>query len=243
MKFSAIRSHKLNLAVLALLAVLFPFSVCGQESTNDEGFEKIFDGKSLEGWSGDESIWSVKDGVIVGKTTKDKPLKQNTFLIFKGDPIEDFELRLKFKATGNRANSGIQFRSKDMGKFVVGGYQADIDITGRFIGILYEERGRGILAQRGEKVERTEEGKKKKLGKTLDEEEFKSKVDLEGWNEYVVIAKGNHIIQKINGLTTVDFTDNESKKASSKGILALQCHVGPPMSIEFKDIQLKRIEK
>ena len=163
-------------------------------------------------------------------------------MIFEGKPVADFELKLKFKITGPRANSGIQFRSKHLGDFVVAGYQADIDITGTYIGILYEERGRGILARRGQKVVRNKDGKSETKGKTLDEDAFKKKVDLSDWNEYVIVARGNHIVQKINGMTTVDFVDEQTAKAAKQGILALQCHVGPPMTIQFKDIELKRID-
>ena len=213
-----------------------------EDSSKDEKYESLFDGKSLKGWEGDKKIWSVKDGAITGETTKDNRIKANTFLIWQGDDLEDFELKLKFRISGERANSGIQFRSADKGNYVVGGYQADIDITGRFIGILYEEKGRGILAQRGNKVVRSAEGKSKTMEKILDQKKFKEKVDPKIWCDFTVIAKGNHIVQKINGMTTVDFTDNESKKAATKGILALQCHVGPPMKIQFKDIQLKRFK-
>ncbi len=232
-----------SILTLTIALSFFAVPLSGQEKTDtkNDGYQQLFDGKSLEGWSGNKKIWSVQDGAITGETTKDNRIKANTFLIWQGKPLEDFELKLKFRISGNRANSGIQFRSVDKGNHVVGGYQADIDITGRFIGILYEERGRGILAQRGKKVERSAEGKSKVVGTTMDEKKFKEKVDPKKWCEFTIIARGNHIVQKINGITTVDFTDNETKKAASKGILALQCHVGPPMKIQFKDIRLKRL--
>lgn len=204
--------------------------------------EKLFDGKSLDGWDGDKKIWKVVDGAIVGETSSDYKLKQNSFLIYKGDPLEDFELSIKFRISGTRANSGIQFRSTDRGEYSVGGYQSDIDITGRFNGILYEERGRGILAQRGKKVVIDEKGKKDVADLDFDEEKFKASVKMDQWNEYTISANGTHIVQKINGITTVDLMDKQAEKASMKGILALQIHVGPPMKVEFKDIQLKRMK-
>jgi hypothetical protein len=121
----------------------------------------------------------------------------------------------------------------------VNGYQADIDASLGYMGILYEEGGRGILAGRGKQVEITEDGQKKEIGKTADEKEIIDSIEKEGWNEYVVTAKGNHLVQKINGHTTVDVVDHQSSKAKDSGILALQLHAGPPMTVQFKDIQLK----
>jgi hypothetical protein len=220
----------------AVLAAICGFSGLARA---EEGVKKLFNGQTLEGWSGNEKFWSVKDGAITGQTTKENPTQGNTFLIYK-DEVKDFELKLKFKIVGG--NSGIQYRSADQGNFVVGGYQADIDSGETYIGILYEERGRGILAQRGEKVVIGADGKKEVVGKTGDSKEIAAAVKKEDWNEYEVIAKGNHLIQKINGHVTVDVTDNESAKAKEAGILALQLHAGPPMTVQFKDIQFKELK-
>ncbi len=201
----------------------------------------LFDGKTLEGWKGNDSFWSVKDGTITGQTTKENPTKGNTFLIWQGGEIGNFELKLKFRIVGG--NSGIQYRSADKGNHVVHGYQADIEAGETYIGILYEEGGRGILAQRTEKVEIASDGKKTVTGKTADNKEILATIKKEEWNEMEVIAKGNHLVQKINGLTTIDVTDNQEGKAKASGILALQLHAGPPMTVQFKDIQLKKSEK
>jgi hypothetical protein len=222
-------------------AILFWGGLTGLAAADEqEGVRKLFNGQSLEGWSGNEKFWSVKDGAITGQTTAENPTKGNTFLIWKGGELKDFELKLKFKIVGG--NSGIQYRSTDMGDFVVGGYQADIEAGDRYIGILYEERGRGILAERGQTVVIGADGKKEVVGKTGDPKEIADSVKKEDWNEMVVIAKGNHLVQMINGYTTVDVTDNESAKAKASGILALQLHAGPPMTVQFKDIQLKELK-
>jgi hypothetical protein len=203
-------------------------------------FQALFDGKSLTGWDGNPKFWSAKDGTIVGQTTRDNPTAGNTFLIWRGGELKDFELHVKFKIVGG--NSGIQFRSVDKGNHVVHGYQADIDSGDTYIGILYEEGGRGILAQRGEKVEIAADGKKTVTGKTGESKEIAAAVKKEDWNDYVIIAKGNQLIQKINGLATVEVIDNESSKAKGSGILALQLHAGPPMTVQFKDIMLKELK-
>jgi hypothetical protein len=209
------------------------------QGEDNDGFKSLFDGKSLAGWSGKEKFWSVRDGAITGQTTAENPTQGNTFLLYE-HTVGDFELRLKFKIVGG--NSGIQYRSVDKGNHVVNGYQADIDSGDTYIGILYEEGGRGILAQRGEKVVIGADGKKEVVGKTGDSKEIAEAVKKEDWNEYLIIAKGNHLVQKINGLTTIDVTDHESAKARSEGVLALQLHAGPPMTVQFKDIQVKSLK-
>jgi hypothetical protein len=203
--------------------------------------ESLFDGKTLEGWKGNEQFWSVKDGAITGQTTKENPTKGNTFLIWQGGEIGDFELKLQFKIIGG--NSGVQYRSTDHGNFVVGGYQADFDAGGNYIGILYEEKGtRGIMAGRTQKVEFAKDGTKKVVGKTGEEKEIIDSIKKEDWNTLEVIAKGPHLIHKINGITTVEVIDHAEGKARAKGILALQLHAGPPMTVQFKDIQLKKLD-
>lgn len=206
----------------------------------DDGFVSLFDGKSLDGWDGNPDFWSVQDGVIQGKTTSEKPTKGNTFLIWKKGTLEDFELHAKFKIVGG--NSGIQFRSTDKKNWVVGGYQADFDASNGWTGSLYEEGGRGVLAKRGSQVTITAEGKKEATAGAVPEKAILDSVKKEDWNEYVVIAKGNRITLKVNGNVTVELTDNEASKAKSSGILALQLHAGPPMTVQFKDLQLKTLK-
>ena len=201
--------------------------------------DSLFDGRSLQGWRGDKSVWSVQDGAITGLNTAEKPIPDNTFLIWEGE-LGDFELRLKFRIEGG--NSGIQFRSQDLGDFHVGGYQADIDSADTYIGILYDERGRGILAGRGEKVEIDAAGERKVVGQTCDPKKFLENYQATEWNEYIVRAEGNHITQTVNGIVTVDIVD-AAAAGEAKGILALQVHSGPPMKVQFKDITLKRLEK
>jgi hypothetical protein len=231
---------KTTLIYAALAVVLVAGFVGISAGDEKDGFKSIFNGKSLEGWSGNEKFWSVKDGSITGQTTAENPTQGNTFLIWKAGEVKDFELRLKFKIVGG--NSGIQYRSVDKGNHVVNGYQADIDSGETYIGILYEEGGRGILAQRGDKVTIGADGKKEVTGKTGESKEIAAAVKKEDWNEYVVIAQGNHLVQKINGHTTVDVTDSESGKAKASGILALQLHAGPPMTVQFKEIQFKELK-
>ena len=119
---------------------------------NFTGFDKIFDGATLTNWDGDPTFWRVEGGAIVGETTAEKPVTENTFLIYRGSEPDNFELKLEFRM--NSTNSGVQYRSRQLtgavGKWVLCGYQADIDFANSYTGMLYEERGRpGFLAPRG----------------------------------------------------------------------------------------------
>jgi hypothetical protein len=209
-------------------------------SGQDEGYESLFNGKDLSGWKGDMSRWRVEDSAITGFTTPDNLLKYNTFLIWKGGEPADFELKFKYKIVGG--NSGVQYRSKviDADKFVVSGYQADIDSGPQFTGMNYEEQGRTFLAQRGERIEIAEDGKKT-VAKIGDRDKLQTKVKKEDWNDYTIVAKGNRLTHIINGEVMSEVIDNQKDKAAKAGVIALQVHQGPPMKVQFKDIQLKRL--
>ncbi|MBI1249617.1 DUF1080 domain-containing protein [bacterium] len=221
-----------------LLAGFLWIGSAGMVSADDGGFKPIFDGKTLNGWSGIEGFWSVEDGAITGQTTADHPTKGNTFLIWDQGTVDDFELTLKYKIVGG--NSGIQYRSTNLGNHVVKGYQADIDSGDTYSGINYEEKGRGILAQRGEKATVFDK-KPYKTERFAKSEDLQSKINKEDWNEYRIIAKGNHLTHMINGNVTSEVIDEGEKDARTSGILALQLHAGPPMKVQFKDIMLKRL--
>jgi len=209
-----------------------------------EGFQSIFNGKDLTGWDGNAKLWSVQDGAITGQTTAENPTKGNTFLIWKGGVVKDFELRLKIRL--DNGNTGIQYRSylnKDKGNWVVNGYQGDYDDTKQWLGSLYEEGGRGVLAQMGQKVTIGPDGKLKETGKVADVKELRGAIDYKRWVDYVVIAQGNHLVHKLNGTTVVDVTDEQESERAMEGIVALQVHAGPPMKVQFKDIYLKDLSK
>src|SRR5688572_15583426 len=217
-----------------------------QPAADDAGFVSIFNGKDLTGWKGLEGFWSVKDGAIVGQATKEA--SKQTFLVYTGGDVRDFELRLKFKFVTPTGNSGIQFRSKvlDEATSKVGGYQADFDAGNAFTGIIYDEAGvagsRGIMSKRGMKTHWAD-GKKPDKEEPLEKNDaqLKELIKVGDWNDVVLKAEGNHITYQINGHTTTDLTD-EHPKALTEGVLALQMHSGFTQDIHFKDIQLKAIQ-
>jgi putative heme-binding domain-containing protein len=206
---------------------------------DEPGFMPIFNGKDLTGWEGDPSHWSVKDGAITGVTSKDHPLTYNKFLIWRGGKPKNFELKTSFRLIGNN-NSGVQYRSHELpkvGPYSVGGYQADIHPLPNYCGMLYEERGRGIVALGGQKVVLTPSGEKRLVGKT----DPVTPTKLDDWNELTIVAKGNHLVHTLNGRTTVDIIDHEDAKRSLEGLIALQVHAGPPMTVQFRSIELKTL--
>ena len=239
---------KLKLIVTLLSgAVCFLPILTASAAEVEPGFQSLFNGTNLTGWDGNPELWSVKDGVMHGQTTAEHPARGNTFLIWTNGVTVDFELRASYKITPNNdkgfANSGFQYRSKilDSTNWVVGGYQADLEAGQTYSGILYEERmTRGIMAARGEKVVWDQDGKKLVAGSVGKPEEIQAAIRQEGWNDYVIIAKGNHLQHFINGLATVDVTDECTAKAAKSGVLALQLHAGPPMTVEFKNIRVRQ---
>jgi len=208
-----------------------------------KGFTSIFDGKTLKGWDGNPDFWRAEGGMIIGQTTTEKKLKLNTFLIWKGGTPKDFELKAEYRIHGT--NSGIQYRSvelPDVGKWVLKGYQADIDAEDMFTGQNYEERNRGFLALRGQFTHINEGEKPRVVGSLGDGDQLKSLIKRgDEWNEYHIIARGNVLIHILNGHVMSEVIDDDAKQRKMEGELGLQLHMGPPMKVEFRNILLKNL--
>lgn len=236
------RSILAALVLLACAAVIPANEETRQAAKPDpEGFVSLFNGKDLTGWSGDKKFWSVRDGAITGESTKDNPLRHNTFLVWDGGEVGDFELRVTCRIRGN--NSGIQYRSRlvDPDKFVVHGYQADFGPGESHNGKLYDEGGRAALAQPGQKVVIRPDGKIDVVEVLGDLAEIKKGIPEDTWVEYVIIARGNHLVHQIDGQTMIEATDEQSDKRALNGLLALQMHGGEPMTVQFKNLRLKTL--
>ena len=207
----------------------------------EAGFQQIFDGKSLDGWDGDANFWRVENGAIVGETTKEKQPKQNTFVIWRGGSPANFELKLQYRLTG--FNSGIQYRSSELPdiKWAMKGYQADIDGAQQFTGQIYEERARGFLALRGQ-FTYIGEGKKPGIAGSLgDSAELKSLIKDADWNDLHLIARGNTLIQILNGRVMSMLIDDDTPNRKMDGLIGIQVHLGPPMKIEVRNIRIKNL--
>ena len=216
------------------------------------GFKPIFDGTSLKGWEGDSAYWKVVDGAIVGQSTPERPVKENTFLIWRGGEPRDFELKVQFRM--NSTNSGIQIRSVHLppgtpsgnstvqGQWVMKGYQADIDFNNVYTGQIYEERGRGFLAMRGQAVYVPDGGARPRVIGNLQQtpDELKAIVKQNDWNQVHLIARGNTIVQIFNGAVTSMVIDDDTKNRSLGGLVGFQMHTGDPMKLELRNIWLKQ---
>ncbi len=224
---------------------------------NQTDFQLIFDGKTLKGWEGDPTYWSVQDAAIVGEITPETKLEANTFLIYK-EELADFELKAEFRISEN-GNSGIQYRSERVEgiPFALRGYQADIDGKNTYTGQNYEERKRTTLAYRGQQtriksqpdaisnlrdyVERNA-WKGLNLEKELgDRAELGSKIKKGDWNTMHLIVKENVMKHYVNGILMSEVHDEDLKNRSLKGLLGLQVHVGPPMKVEYRNLVLKKL--
>ena len=235
----------ITLALCLLASPLFA------DDSADPNVTVLYNGGDLSGWEGRSDLWSAEDGQIVGRTTAEKPIKGNTFLIWKDGRTGDFELRLSFRVSSQN-NSGIQYRSTHItegnppNKWVVRGYQHEIRNSNQLpsvAGFIYEEGGkRGRMCLVGQKAVWGADGKQQIVGSLITEKEFADLFKVDGWNDVVIIAKGHHIRHYLNGRLILDCTDNHPEAARLDGVLALQLHAGVPMWCEFKDIRIRDVK-
>lgn len=228
------------LAVTALIAATSPVP-----PLTEEGFKPIFDGKTMDGWDCDPDFWHPADGAIVGESTLNHQPKQNTFCIWKGGEPGDFEFKAEYRLTGvNDGNSGIQYRSVELpevAKWVMKGYQADIDLKQRYTGQVYEERNRGFLALRGQ-IAYVPDGKKSgAIGAVGTDADLRQFIKDGDWNDIHVIARGNTLIQLINGHVMSILVDDDVANRKMRGEIGIQLHrlPGAAMKMETRNIRLK----
>jgi len=220
-----------------ILAAVASAAFCAEPPAPPEGFQAIFNGQDLTGWEGSPQYWSVQDGCLTGVT--DGKLDYNRFIIWRSGTLKNFELRVQVNVTAG-GNSGLNYRSKhrpDLGEAVVTGYQCDV-VANRpdYNGMLYEERGRRILAHTGEKVIIDPQGQPWVVDK-LPVKAFQPGQ----WHEYRLLVEGNHHQHWIDNHATVDVIDLDEKNRALEGILGVQVHVGPAMKIQYRNFFVKHL--
>jgi hypothetical protein len=209
----------------------------------ESGFRQIFDGTTLAGWDCDPAFWRVENGAIVGQTTKAHQPPQNIFCIWKGGSPGNFELKLQYKLTGSAGNSGIQYRSVELpnvAKWVMKGYQADIDGEQAYTGQIYEERNRGFLALRGQ-ISYVPDGKAVgSIGSLGTGDQLKAFIKAGDWNDLDILARGDTLIQLINGHVMSVLIDDDKANRRMDGEIGIQLHkLDDAMKIEARNIRIK----
>lgn len=201
---------------MILAAALLAGAAAGAE----EGFEPLFDGKTLDGWEGNLDWFRIEDGAVVAGSLQ-RRIPHNEFLATERE-FDDFELRLEFKLLGEGANAGVQIRSQRVPNSTeMIGYQADLG--DRWWGCLYDEsRRRRVIAgpptaERGKPVRRND------------------------WNEYRIRCEGPRVQLWINGVQTVDFTEPDDQIPRT-GRIGLQIHSGPPCEAWYRNIRIKKLK-
>jgi len=211
--------------------------VCG----DDEGkFTQIFDGKTLKGWKGEAERWRVENEAIVGEIPVGQKLDHNTWLVWEGGTLDDFELRLEFRITGKPgANSGIQYRCQAESATRVSGYQADLDMGTTWLGRIYDEHGRALLVERGMRVSIKEDGERV-VEQFANRARYAVLFRENDWNDYCIRACGEHMTIEVNGTVFSELVDTQKEEKDLSGQLAFQLHSGPETRIEFRNIRYRK---
>ncbi len=202
-----------------LMGVMLLLSAAMVAGAAEPGYRALFDGQTFDGWEGNEEIFRIEDGAIVGGTL-DAPIARNEFLCTR-EQFGDFELRLQFKLVGKGANAGVQIRSQRIADHhEVRGYQADLGDG--WWGSLYDEsRRRRILAK-------------------ADPDVMKRALKGDDWNDYTIRRQGGRIQLWINGEPTVDYTEPD-ETIEQTGIIGLQIHAGRPSEACYRNIRIKEL--
>ena len=221
---------------LSLSILLFSLNpVSPSQVLAQTGWEDLFDGTSLQGWKGDEDLWRVEDGVIIGEGPEGGPVPATRFLWHEKN-FDDFVLEVEFRITGG--NSGIQYRSQGLADGRAKGYQADLDAGHTYTGILYEASGRAILAPRGEVSQLQADGSRKTVGYLGETADLIEKFDSTQWHTYRIVARGNRAMHELDGVQVCAFEDLHASH-QPRGQIGLQIHAGGPMRIEFRKVRIR----
>jgi hypothetical protein len=186
----------------------------------------LFDGKTFAGWEGDTAkTWRIENGEIVAGSTTEKQ-GRNEFLSTV-ESYGDFELTLEFKLTAGpepkgMINAGVQIRSERIpNHHEMIGYQADIGDP-KYWGALYDE------------------SRRKKILAEVDMTKVEPVLKRTDWNSYRILCQGPRIQLFINGLKTVDYTE-EDKSIPLTGKIAVQIHSGGPTEVRYRKLELKKL--
>ncbi len=219
-----------------------------------DGYVSLFDGKTLTGWDGDPRHWSVRDGIIVASSLVNPIINGNTFLIWKGGNVKDFDLKVDYRFVGT-GNSGVQVRSRmanpETRPWGISGLQLDmVTAGGTGSGVFYGEGGgTSALQNQGQAIHATPEGNRQigTMGSGVADTFKPGPADATApageWNTYHIIARQNVVAAFVNG-RMVAFLVDDNRSAPTfqpEGLLALQMHTGQPFEVQFRNVYLRAI--
>jgi poly-gamma-glutamate capsule biosynthesis protein CapA/YwtB (metallophosphatase superfamily) len=210
-----------------ILSLVFGLILASSAPANDAivepGFVSLFDGKTLDGWEGNLTMFRVEEGAIIAGTHEHN-IPNNEFLCSRKQ-FGNFELRLQARLRGAGNNAGVQFRSQRIpNHHEVSGYQCDI-------GMMQDKPIWGWLY---------DESRRKKFLVEADAEKLGKVVKQSNWNDIVIRCFGPRVELWVNGLKTVDYTEEDSSIARH-GIIGLQIHAGAPAEAAYRNIRIKRL--
>lgn len=215
-----------------------------KKAADDEAaFAPIFDGKTLNQWDHREGAWEVTGGAIscTGKETT------RNWIIWRGGTPSDFVLRLDFKYEAG--NSGVQVRSDDQGDHQVFGYQVEI-APQKKMGLWHHSllskddpahEARFFMSTAGQEVTITADGEKS-VKQVSSKEDIVSQFRQDEWNTMEIIAVGNTLTQRINGVVFSKVSDDDKRMSRKKGVIALQDH-GKGCKVVFRNIRIKELSR
>ncbi|MCA9053451.1 MAG: DUF1080 domain-containing protein, partial [Planctomycetaceae bacterium] len=230
---------------ISVLMFLLGCSIASAQPSgrSDSPTQLLFDGTSLSGWDADLQHWRVQNGAIIGEIPPGQTLNHNTWIVWTGGELTDFDLQLECKLTGAQgANSGIQFRCQVENVDHVSGYQADLDMGATWLGRIYDEHGRALLVERGSRVAIDAEGNRQ-IETFAPANQYGVLFRENAWNDYRIVAIGEHVAVYINGTLFSELQDRQVGQQDLSGKLAFQLHAGPETRVEFRNIRLEPLDR
>ena len=204
---------------ISLVLLLLAISGAAAAEETKDGWIRLFDGKTLNGWKPSEhaSNWKVVDGAIVASGPR-------SHLFYVGDdannPAEFKDFHFKAEVmTKPGSNSGIFFHTHFVpDNWPAVGHEAQVNNTFK----PDPQKTAGIY----------------NIVKVL-----KSPATDDKWFTYEIIVRGSHITTKIDGKTIVEYDEPQDVKGDrklSRGLFALQAH-DPGSTTFYKNLSVKRL--
>ena len=225
-----------TLITLSLFATL----ASAEEKPGAASFEPIFNGTDLSDWDGKPGAWEVRNGEIWCTGASET----NNWLIYRGTEPADFILKLEFR--WEAGNSGVQVRSEQMeGDWQIFGYQVEVAQQNK-MGLWHHSRldrehpkkkARHLMTTAGEQAVINEDGTRENT-KVAEAETIQAHYKEGEWNTMEIEARGDVLIQRINGVEFAKLTDHDSELSRREGLIALQDH-GKGCKVAFRKIELK----